>query len=175
MKQLLALVLALMTFPAPYATSTSNLEIAFTNNGKGSAYIQWQVPQGASTSLSSIYFTTPEVGSTVSAAVTLLNNGPSTIQLLPLVLSGVNAKDFSFVSYCPTYLQYRAPKVPPGGQTEADQQCKIDLTFKPSAPGARFATLTIPFAGLSATSPARLEISISQLQPPTGLTATYNP
>jgi len=156
MNYLLALLLALAAFPPPPST---NLSIDFTNRGEGSAYIHWLLPPGLSTSPSSVNFGTVGVGASSTIGLNLLNDGGSTIQLLPLAISGTNANDFTFMSHCLEYLDINA-------------QCQVNVTFKPSAIGARSATLTIPFAGLGINAPASMQITITKLLPPTNLTGT---
>jgi hypothetical protein len=156
MKYFFALLLVLAAWPAP---PSNNLSIDFTNRGETSAYVHWLLPPGLTTSPSSVNFGTVGVGASSTIGLTLLNDGTSAIQLLPLAISGTNANDFTFVSHCAQYL-------------DINVQCQVNVTFKPSATGARTATLTIPFAGLGIDAPASMQITITKLLPPTNLTGT---
>lgn len=156
MKYLLALFLSLAAFPAQPST---DLSIDFINRGDGNAYVHWLLPPGLATSPSNVNFGTVGVGASSTIGILLLNDGGVQIQLQPLAISGTNASDFTFLSQCPEFL-------------DVNEQCRIGVTFKPSAIGARTATLTIPFAGMGVNAPASMQITISKLLPPTNLTAT---
>jgi hypothetical protein len=62
--------------------------------------------------------------------VTVKNAGPNVVNFTSIVLSGANAADFSQTTTC-------------GASLAAGASCAINVTFTPSATGARAATLTL--------------------------------
>lgn len=136
----------------------SVLQINFQNQGAGPAHINWTLGGYMLVQPGIINFGEPAVGSVNPYSITLTNDGPTTIHMLPISLTGENAKDFTFVSHCPVYLMFRNPKVL-APAIDPHTQCAIDVTFKPTVTGARFAVLTIFFAALKADPPASLNIS----------------
>ena len=152
------IAMGLTTLLASTDTESTNLAINFTNSGKGSAYVHWLLPPGFTTSPTAVNFGTVPLGAQSAINLELMNDGPVTIQLLPLSVSGTNAADFTFLSQCPQYLD---PEVP--GCTHCT--CNVKVTFKPSAIGARTGVLTIPFAGLGENPPASLQIILTKVKP----------
>lgn len=97
----------------------------------------------ASVSPPAVNFGSILVGQTSGAqTVTLTNTGSGTLTPGTALISGVNAADFA-----------KTADTCAGSSRGAGQSCTITLTFTPSAPGARTATLTIPHnaAGGSST------------------------
>jgi len=80
---------------------------------------------------SSLAFANQLVGTTsVAKAVTLSNTGSAALAIGSIVISGTNAGDFPQANNC-------------GASVSAGANCTINLTFAPSASGARSGTLTI--------------------------------
>jgi hypothetical protein len=170
---LLALTLSIITFalalnvhelralPPTGTQPSTQLGIDFTNKGETAAYIHWTLPPGLTSSPGSVNFGSIFVGERSSINLIILNDGPVIIQLQPFSISGPHAQDFSFLSQCPAYL-------------DPNLQCRIIITFKPSAIGAREATLTIPFAGIAATPPASMQIIVKQAPEPPQVTGTVH-
>ena len=144
---------------AQHTPPSTNLTINFTNKGEGSAYVHWLLQPGLATNPNTANFGTVPIGSQGTVLLTLTNDGPVVIQFLPFLITGTNAADFAFLSRCPEFLN---PNV----------SCTVVLTFKPTAIGARTATLAIPFAGTVASPPASLQIMLTKLEPPQNLIGT---
>jgi len=113
-----------------------NISSAITTGVAGDPVVFLPTPSTTFTlSTVNIPFGTVSVGtSSPQIPVTLSNIGTAT--LLPQVsLQGSNAGDFSFLSNCPTALFTQT-------------NCAIDVTFTPTATGARSAVLTVSSPGL---------------------------
>ena len=79
----------------------------------------------------SINFGDQAVGTTSPAVpVTLTNKGNVTLNISDIEITGANASDFAQANNC-------------GNNLPAGGSCKIKVTFTPTAPGARAASLTI--------------------------------
>ncbi len=89
----------------------------------------------ASLSPSPLTFTAEPVGTASAASIiTLTNTGGATLNITaPLAINGTNAGDFTETDNCSA-----APATVAAGAT-----CTINVTFKPTAAGARTATLTV--------------------------------
>jgi sugar lactone lactonase YvrE len=102
-------------------------------------------PAKAVLSPTSVAFGSQTVGaSTAAQAVTLSNTGGATLNITSLTIIGANPGDFTQTSTCGTTLA-------------AGATCSVSLVFKPTAAGARAATLSVatsvgtPTAALSGT------------------------
>ena len=92
------------------------------------ASTQAQAPALSTTSLN---FDKRNVGATGSAqTVQLTNTGTAALSLLAITVGGVNSSDFAETNNCGTTLP-------------AGQRCTIQVTFTPTAPGIRTASLFI--------------------------------
>lgn len=84
----------------------------------------------ASLSATAVSFGSVAVGSTTSKAVTLTNSGSAALSGIAVSVSGANAADFTQTNNC-------------GTSIAAGANCAITVTFRPSAAGARSATLNV--------------------------------
>jgi len=84
-----------------------------------------------SLSPSSLAFATQSVGTTSSAqTVTATNNGSTALGITSISITGANASDFAQTNTC-------------GASVSAGGTCAISVTFTPSAPGSRVASISI--------------------------------
>jgi len=79
---------------------------------------------------SKLVFGNHPVGTSTSQSVTLINTGNTALQIYSISVTGTAAADFSLTNNCGT-------GVPASGQ------CKIIVTFKPTATGARAASISV--------------------------------
>jgi hypothetical protein len=112
-------------------------------NGTGSA-----VPQGTLTlNQSALSFASTALGGSSTQSLTLGNNGTAALTLDSALISGSNSTDFSWGGNCTV-----------GNAIAAGATCTAQLTFTPSAIGARTGTLTIN-TGNSSNPTASLTLS----------------
>ncbi len=128
---------------------------ALTGNGTSGP------PAPVTVTPASITFSDQTVGnSSAPSSITVTNNTTGALQVTGLAFSGANAGDFSTPSTAPLAL-------PANGGTAI-----VPVTFKPSATGARSATLTI--ADNSGGNAHSVSLS-GNGNPPTGISVTPNP
>jgi FtsP/CotA-like multicopper oxidase with cupredoxin domain len=120
-----------------------------------------QVVSGVVLSTSSLLFGNQLVGSTSSSqAVTIANVGTTTVTINSITLGGINPADFTRTTTC-------------GGTLRAGQNCRVNVSFRPTAAGTRLATLTINDSDPS--SPQTVSLTGLGAQPSGALSpATYN-
>jgi hypothetical protein len=98
-------------------------KVSLTGNGITGAYV--------ALSATSVNFASRPIGTTSAAQmVTLSNPGNATLTISSIALSGTNSADFAETDSCV-------------GNVAINASCTISATFKPSAEGARSATVTI--------------------------------
>jgi hypothetical protein len=116
---------------------------------------------GASLTPSSLIYAAQAVGTTSSSqSVTLTNTGTATLTINSVTLAGTNASDFSVTNSC-------------GASLAAGANCSIGVTFKPTASGARTATLSV--SDNASSSPQTVSLSGSGIAPAVSLApATLN-
>lgn len=113
---------------------TSPQSVTFTGSAKA-----------ISVSPSSVGYGTVSVGKSSMHTVTVTNAGTATVSLNPLQISGPNAGDFTMSNNtC-------------GSSLSGTSSCSVNVTFSPSATGARSATLTLTDSDLS--SPSTIALS----------------
>jgi hypothetical protein len=133
----------------PIATGTRTAAVAITDNDTGSPQT---VPLSgtiattvASASPSSLTFASQAVGAASAAqAITLANTGNAALNVTAIAVSGANASDFALTNNC-------------GSSVAAGANCTINATFKPTAAGARTATVTV--ADSATDSPQTVALS----------------
>jgi hypothetical protein len=90
------------------------------------------------------------LGSSADGAIVLSNPGGATLSGIVVTIAGTNASDFTRVSGC-------------GATLAAGASCAIGVTFKPSAIGARSATLTV--SNSAASTPLAVSLSGTGMAP----------
>jgi hypothetical protein len=99
----------------------------------------------ANLSSSALTFSGQVVGTTSAAqSVTLTNNGSVALTVASIAVSGTNAGDFKVTNNC-------------GASVIGGANCAIGATFKPTAGGARSATITITDSATSGTQTITLQ------------------
>jgi hypothetical protein len=132
----------------PYKGQT--IRIYFNDHGNGNGLLTYMylddvtvsVKGGASVTLSpaSLNFGNQNVGTTSSSQpLTLANNQTSALTGVSVSITGTNASDFAETDNC-------------GTSVAANSSCTINVTFTPSASGARSATLTVTDSAGTQTS-----------------------
>lgn len=135
----------------PPGQRPSLLEVTFINQGWGNVNVEWHLPTGWGTSPGVIWFGNGQ--SSVTSKITLTNDGPVTIRVLTPYVTGENNKDFTFdMTRCHSYLLFRDPKVIAPG-IDPNQQCEIDVIFRPTAPGTRYGKLSVPVTSVGNVPP----------------------
>jgi len=123
----------------PTASGTRTATVTITDNANGTSGATQTVSisgtgaglPSAALSAPSITFTDQNVGSSSSAqSVTLSNSGTGALTIASIAIGGADASDFATTNNC-------------SGAVAAGSSCAISVTFKPTAPGTRTATLTI--------------------------------
>jgi Abnormal spindle-like microcephaly-assoc'd, ASPM-SPD-2-Hydin/PQQ-like domain len=122
---------------APTATGARSAKLSFTDSASGSPQTMTLTGTGTSSSgtvsasPTSLTFASTKIGSSsASQAVTLSNSLSSSITISSVTISGTNAGDFGIASKtCSTSLA-------------AAGSCLASIVFKPTATGARTATLS---------------------------------
>jgi trimeric autotransporter adhesin len=123
---------ALRSASANVAHNANGSPLAITLNGNATA-----APQGAiATSASSIAFADTQLAASTTSSITVSNSGTAALQLSSFALGGSHPGDFE-----------RAGTCSPSGSLAIGATCTIDVTFRPSALGARAASLTIAHDG----------------------------
>jgi hypothetical protein len=121
---------------SPLAGGSSSASLSIGNNAPGAPQ---SIPlsgtsvaiSGTSLSSSSLVFTGVTVGTTsASQSVTLTNTGHATLNISSIALTGTNSGDFSQTNTC-------------GATVAVNANCSINVTFSPSASGARSASVSI--------------------------------
>ena len=92
-----------------------------------------------------------------SQAITVTNNGPGVLTISSIAMTGTNAGDFAQTSNCPVSPSTLA----------ASTNCTVNVTFTPTATGARSAALTIADDGNG--SPQSASLSGAGVVPSVGL------
>jgi FtsP/CotA-like multicopper oxidase with cupredoxin domain len=120
-----------------------------------------QVVSGVVLSTTSLLFGNQLVGSTsASQAVTIANVGTTTLTINSILFGGLNAGDFTRTTTC-------------GGTLRAGQNCRVNVSFRPTAAGTRTATLILNDSDVS--SPQTVSLTGMGVQPVAALTpASYN-
>ncbi|MGD0693506.1 MAG: choice-of-anchor D domain-containing protein [Terriglobia bacterium] len=109
------------------------------------------VSPGGSVSPTSLTFGSQAIGTTSAARkVTLTSNGTTNLIITSFTFTGANAGDFAQTNNCPTSMA-------PGAK------CTINVTFTPTALGARTATLAV--ADNAANSPQTVALSGTGILP----------
>ena len=126
--------------PPPAAATARNATLSITHNAAGSPQsvvlhgTATPAPQGkielTSTALS---YADTQRGGSVSQSITVRNTGDATLTFSALTLTGANASDFERSGTCSTL----TPVPTPNGE------CTLSIGFRPTAVGARSASLTI--------------------------------
>lgn len=122
----------------PSATGTRTASISITDNATGSPQTVPLTGTGASGNApavtlapTSLTFASQNVGTTSPAqAVMLTNSGNAALTITGITITGANAGDFAETNTCPASLA-------------AEANCSINVTFKPTASGARTASVSI--------------------------------
>ena len=126
---------------APQSGGAKSAILAFTDNAGGSP--QTVALTGTATAPQieftppSLTFAAPQSVGTTSAAqtVTVTNTGTAPLAIdHPLLVTGANSSDFTVRDTCAPIL----------GTTPPSNTCAIQVTFTPSAPGTRTATVSVP-------------------------------
>ena len=123
-----------LTF-TPSAAGSRAAALAITDNATGSpqsvSLSGTGISTGAGVSATSLAFGNQSVGASSTAqAVTLSNSGNSALSVTSIAVFGTNASDFAQTNNC-------------GISVAAGANCTISVTFTPSAPGSRAASLAI--------------------------------
>jgi hypothetical protein len=122
----------------PSATGTRTASISITDSATGSPQTVPLTGTGASGNApavtlapTSLTFASQNVGTTSPAqAVTLTNSGNAALTITGITIAGANTGDFAETNTCPASLA-------------AEANCAINVTFKPTASGARTASVSI--------------------------------
>jgi hypothetical protein len=102
----------------------------------GASNVQIGLQTLLSVSAGSLSFGSHKVGTTsAKQTVTLKDIGSKSIPISSIAISGANAGDFSEQNNCGVGLQ-------------AGKSCTVNVIFKPTATGARAASLTITYSGV---------------------------
>src|SRR5208282_4529458 len=109
--------------------------VVFTDNAAGSPQTVNLTGTGTAAevglSATTLTFGSQLLGtSTPAQSVTLTNNGNLTLSIASLAVTGTNPGDFPETTTC-------------GSSLAAGGSCTISVTFTPTAPGSRTATLTV--------------------------------
>ena len=146
----------------PSTTAAESAKINIVDNAAGSPQTVSLSGTGTASAVSlapaALAFSGQLVGTMSSAqAVTLTNHGNGTLSISGITISGSNSGDFAQTNTC-------------GSSVNAGGNCSINITFKPSANGARSATLNV--SDNAAGSPQTVTLSGTgtspgvQLSPP---------
>ena len=100
----------------------------------------------ASVSPTTLGFGDHKVGTSTPKTVTLKNKGTGPLTISNMTIAGTNAGDFTESNNC-------------GGSLAAGANCKVTVTFKPAAKGARSATLSIYDNNVDGPSPQTVALS----------------
>ncbi len=122
----------------PSATGARTANISITDNATGSPQSVPLTGTGSATNApvvtlapTALTFASQNVGTpSAPQSVTLTNTGNATLTITGVSLTGANAGDFSQTNTCPASLA-------------ANANCAISVTFKPTAGGARTASVSI--------------------------------
>lgn len=149
----------------PTTAGTSTVTLSATNPyGTGKATLTITITGGAVVRLSpaSLAFGSEPVGNAAAAqTITLTNGGSAALSISSIVLTGTNPGDFAQTNNC-------------GSSVAAGTHCTISVTFKPTATGARTASVTltdnaagspqtVSLSGTGGTSGATVSLSPSSL------------
>lgn len=122
----------------PSAPGTRTAAVSVTDNASGSPQSISLTGTGtsagtptASLSLSTLTFTSQPVGTTSPAqSVTLSNSGTAALSITSMGITGTNAGDFAQSNSC-------------GSSLATNASCTINVTFTPTASGARAASISV--------------------------------
>ena len=148
-------------------TSSGSRTLVATYSGDGnfvassSPAANQQVVSGVVLSTTSLLFGDQLVGtSSASQAITLANVGTATLTINGFSFGGLNPTDFTQTNNCGTTLR-------------AGQNCRINVSFRPTAAGVRTATLIIRDSDV--TSPQAVTLTGTGVQPTASLSpVSYN-
>ena len=141
----------------PTASGARSASLSVTDNANGSPQQVSFSGTGTAAKLSptSLSFGTQAIGVTAAAkTVTLKNVGTTSLTITTIAITGTNTGDFAQTHTC-------------GSSLAASASCTISVTFKPTASGARSASLSI--TDNAAASPQQVSLS------GTGTTAKLSP
>jgi hypothetical protein len=151
----------------PTAAGARSASISITDNGASSPQSAGLAGTGVvpvptvTLSPSSVSFGNQNVGTTSGAIpVTVTNNGPGTLSISTIGITGINAGDFPQTNNCPISPATLA----------VSSSCTVNLTFTPTASGARSASLFITDNG--ASSPQSTSLSGTGVVPTVTLSPT---
>jgi hypothetical protein len=146
---------------APNAPGTRTAAVTITDDAPGSPQTVSLTGTGSGPVVglaSTLSYASQPVGSTSGAQTLTLNNtGNATLTLTGIQVTGANAGDFSVTNTC-------GSAVVPGGS------CTLSVTFAPTAPGTRTASVTI--TDNATTSPQTVNLSGTGSAPLAGVTTT---
>jgi hypothetical protein len=139
-----------------YAYTPSSLQVVINGaNVTGQNFTSIGIPL-ASLSPTSLDFGAQQLNvASASRSVTLTNGGGASLAISGVSISGTNASDFSYTSFCGTTLS-------------AGGSCIISVRFTPTALGARAATLSV--ADNAAGSPHQVSLAGTGGNPSASLT-----
>jgi len=117
--------------PAASGTRTASLSVADNASGSPQKVKLTGIGTSARLSPSSLTFAAQTVGTTSAAkTVTLTNLGTTALTITSISITGTNATDFSQTHTC-------------GSSLAAGASCTMSVKFKPTATGARTASLSV--------------------------------
>jgi hypothetical protein len=144
----------------PTATGARSASVSIADNAAGSPQLVSLAGTGAAANTptvtfapTSLTFASQALNSTSAAqTITLTNTGTAALTITGVTVTGTNAGDFAQTNTCPASLA-------------ANANCAINVTFKPTATGARSASVsvadnatgspqTVPLAGTGAAANA---------------------
>jgi hypothetical protein len=153
----------------PTATGARNASLGVTDDASGSpqniSLTGTGTPAAPAVGLSptSLTFSGQLVGTTSAAqSVTLTNTGNAALTITSIAITGANSGDFAQTSTCPVSPTTLA----------AGSNCAISVTFKPTASGARNASVTI--TDNAANSPQSVTLSGTGAAPIVSLGGTVS-
>ena len=144
----------------PTATGSRTANLSVSDNAPGSPHTIPLTGTGTAVTVSptSLTFTSQAVGTTSAArTVTLTNSGTTTLTAVSVSITGTNLGDYAQTNTC-------------GTSVAAGQNCTISVTFRPTAPGTRTASLGI--ADSDPTSPQVVTLTGTGTGPAAQLTPT---
>ena len=147
---------------APTVPGSRSASLTVADNAPGSPQTVTLTGTGSGPvvglSPSTLSYSSQSVGSTSAAqAVTLTNSGNATLNISSILATGANAGDFAATSTC-------SSSVGPGGT------CTVSVTFAPTAPGTRTASVTI--TDNASSSPQAVSLTGTGSAPLAGVATT---
>jgi hypothetical protein len=144
----------------PSTTGSKTASLSIADNASGSPQTVTLTGTGTAVSITpaGITFASQLINTTSAAqTVTLKNNGTTTLTGIATSITGANSADFARTTTC-------------GSTLAAGVSCSISVTFKPTAGGARSATLGITDS--DPTSPQQISLTGTAVSPVASLTPT---